>query len=144
MAEVDFDESAFGDLGEPTSTAEEAAESVAEEAAETAADTGDERTIDITDILKKLLTADEHGPRAETLRESGLEDGMEHVGDGLLDWILDVVDVELGDTLGPLGKMGRGISQMLSNADVDESDQSDDEPDEDLEDVATPGGAAAV
>lgn len=142
MGEVEFDADAFDGIDEAADVAQEATEVATEEAAEATETATSTSQISVRDILGKLLTADEHGPRAGTLREAGIENGAEHIGDGLTDWILEVVDVELGDTLGPLGKMARGVSQMLSNADVDETeDESESETIEDpAEQLAPTGG----
>lgn len=70
--------------------------------------------------LLPLLTASEAGPTAATLEEHGIGGWLAHVVDGVIDYVLhfagDLGD-ELDDSLGPLGKVGRGLWARADDVD---------------------------
>lgn len=61
--------------------------------------------------LVPLLTAEERGPTAGTLEQRGIDHQYAVILDGGIDYALEVVDIDLGDNLGPLGKVAIGLSQ---------------------------------
>lgn len=69
-----------------------------------------------------LLTAPERGPTDRTWREYGVGESMALVLDGATDWLLDLVDVDVGDSLGPLGKIGLGVSRLGDDGDDGDDD----------------------
>lgn len=62
-------------------------------------------------VLGPLLTAPERGPSADTLVERGIDPQIAAVLDGVIDYILELVGLDVGDTLGPAGKIAVGLSQ---------------------------------
>jgi hypothetical protein len=88
--------------------------------------------------LWPLFTASAAGPTASTLQEeAGLGERIAHVGDGILDYVLhfdERLQDQLEDTLGPAGKIGRGLSGIVDNRGAgggsEETEQSTDEDDD--------------
>jgi hypothetical protein len=66
--------------------------------------------------LAPLLTAPERGPTARTIAERGVDPEIAVMLDGLIDYALDLVDVEMGDNLGPAGKVAIGLSAVRGAA----------------------------
>jgi len=62
--------------------------------------------------LASLFTADERGPTAETFQRYDVDPGVALIGDGVTDWLLDVAGQDVGDSLGPAGKMALGVSRL--------------------------------
>jgi hypothetical protein len=76
-------------------------------------------------LMVTLIAADERGPTAPTFQERlDVDEGVAQILDGVIDIVLDVVDVgeQLGDTIGPLAKIGIGVSRLSGNG-VDGADQ---------------------
>lgn len=66
----------------------------------------------VTGAVRSLFLAPERGPSQQTFAEAGVDEGGSLVLDGTTDWLLDVVDVDdVGDTLGPAGKVALGMSK---------------------------------
>lgn len=76
-------------------------------------------------IALAFFTADEHGPRAETWREKGVSENLAHILDGTTDWVLDLVGRDPGDSLGPAGKIGLGLSGITGGSSSDDADRDD-------------------
>jgi len=94
-------------------------------------------------FLLPLITASDAGPSASTLREHGIGGWVSHVVDGAVDYLLHFTDSlgdELDDSLGPAGKIGRGIYQRFGDQE-DSADQEGHEQsaDDDRADVADGG-----
>jgi len=69
----------------------------------------------VAGVATTLVAADERGPTAPTLEERlDLDEGTAHIVDAVTDIVLDVVDADVGDTVGPLGKLALGISRLGS------------------------------
>ncbi|MFC3476117.1 hypothetical protein [Halobacterium litoreum] len=87
----------------------------------------------VATFLLPLFVADEAGPTASTLRdEVGVGHTTAHLLDGGLDYVLhfsDTLGDQLGDSLGPAGKLGRGLSPLLDDAGADDQEDSDDAAD---------------
>jgi hypothetical protein len=78
-------------------------------------DEGDEWEIADTvgGILLVLVAADERGPSARTIQQKlDVDEGPAYIVDGLTDLVLEIVDADVGDSVGPLGKMAVGFSRM--------------------------------
>ena len=79
-------------------------------------------------LLRSLLLAPERGPTQPTFTDVGVPADPALVLDGVIDWLLDVVDVDDGDvddTLGPIGKIGIGLAGMFRSL-SDDGDGDDD------------------
>jgi hypothetical protein len=79
-------------------------------------DAGDEE-LDVADtvatILLVLVAADERGPTAPTIQQKlDVDQGVAMIVDGATDIVLEIVDTDVGDTVGPMGKIAVGVSRM--------------------------------
>jgi hypothetical protein len=59
-----------------------------------------------------LFVADPRGPSDSTFRSRGVGQGLANILDGVTDWLLSLVGKDPGDSLGPAGKIGLGLSQL--------------------------------
>lgn len=80
----------------------------------------------LTHYLTPLVFAPERGPTTSTFCENGCSRSIGQILDGITDYILDLLDRDPGDNIGPLGKIGLGIS----NIGGDRSSTSDDDGDD--------------
>jgi hypothetical protein len=99
-------------------------------------DAGDEWDVSesIKALLITLVAAPERGPTHRTFSEQlDVDEGAAHILDGIVDIVLDVVDVgeEIGETVGPAGKIAVGVSRL----DWSDQDGAGDEPDQDGDDL---------
>jgi hypothetical protein len=79
-------------------------------------------------ILLVLVAADERGPTARTIqRKLDVDEGPAYLVDGLTDLVLEIVDADVGDSVGPLGKMAVGFSRMRDQADAGAGDETVDD-----------------
>lgn len=84
--------------------------------------------------LHSLLFAPERGPTQPVIASKGIGDDIALVLDGTTDWVLDVIGGdkadELGNSLGPLGKITLGFGGLLTTDGTDEGvqDSVDDDP----------------
>lgn len=76
-----------------------------------------------TDAARSLFLAPERGPSASTFSTHGVDASGSLILDGATDWLLDLVDVDnVGDSLGPAGKIGLGLSDLGPGRGDQESD----------------------
>lgn len=96
----------------------------------------------LTHYLTPLVFAPERGPTTSTFCGHGCSRSIGQILDGITDYILDLLDRDPGDNIGPLGKIGLGIS----NFGADRSSTSDDDGDDGADGSAAPtaGGAGGV
>jgi len=91
----------------------------------------DEDVVDVGSIatayLAPLLTAPERGPTASTLQERGLDERSAQLLDGVIDYILEVAGIEVGDHLGPAGKIALALGTARDRATGDDQDDVDDD-----------------
>jgi len=85
-------------------------------------------------FLLPLFLADERGPTSSTFRDHDVPEGLSLMLDGLTDYILDLAGRDVGDSLGPAGKMSLGYSRLAGGSstegdgdrDGDHDDRGDD------------------
>lgn len=130
----DFDASglaaeAMGDAADTAAGATETAEVAAEAASGAGGEGGVPDTTEETSIVHSLLFAPERGPTQRTFQGVGIDADPALALDGAVDWLLDVVGSdagdELGDSLGPLGKMATGVGRMLTSDGAGDADRGD-------------------
>lgn len=108
-------------MGETSEAAADAAGDAADAAVDVVDDAGGEGASDAPDtrsVLRSLLFAPERGPTQRTFVAHGVDPEPALALDGVVDWVLDVVPSDggddLGDSLGPLGKIVMGVGAMFT------------------------------
>jgi len=94
-------------------------------------DGGDADAVGVTGALAAyvmpLFTAPTRGPTASTFEEYDVGKPWARILDGVSDYVLDLVDRDPGDSLGPIGKIGLGFTSFETDqGDNDSSSSSDD------------------
>jgi hypothetical protein len=117
---------AMGDTSDAAADAAGDATDAAVDVVDDAAGEGASKAPDTRSVLQSLLFAPERGPTQHTFVAHGVSPEPALALDGVVDWVLDVAPTdagdELGDSLGPLGKITMGVGAMVSGAGDEETD----------------------
>lgn len=139
MSEEEFDASALAAVaeGRDVGSAPEGGSDPAPEAdvdgdgSSDADDSGPPSKGRLAGFVLPLFIAGEAGPSASRFEERGVSQALANVLDGVTDYLLDLVGKDPGDSLGPAGKIGIGLSQMdgldLGGGSTSSSSSSDDD-----------------
>jgi len=86
----------------------------------------------LASFVVPLFVADERGPSSSTFQDFDVPEGLSLILDGLTDYVLDLAGKDVGDSLGPAGKIGLGYSRLAGGGSSTEGDggERDDRDDE--------------
>lgn len=129
------DEDVGGDAPTPDSTSTEESGSPDDE------DSGPDSDSDskgmLATVILPLFLASERGPTSSTFQNHDIGEGLSLILDGFTDYLLDLAGRDdVGDNLGPAGKIGLGMSRLqgdsgsgsstTTESDDDRGDEGDD------------------